>query len=159
MQAPSLGLDHAVVPVRDATASHHFYAAVLGLPLVDALSGDDWNGRPWLMMIYGLGDGRQLVLVAFRGAAPVRDRKLPREARHIAMSVATRAELTRWKRRLAARGVDHWEEDHGAQRSIYFADPDGLILEITTPPTPKVAHVNAAAAGVVEAWARRGVRR
>jgi catechol 2,3-dioxygenase-like lactoylglutathione lyase family enzyme len=152
MRAPALGLDHVVVPVRDAAASHRFYAGVLGLPLVDALSGDDWGGLPWLMMLFGLAEGRQLVLVALRGAAPARDRALPREARHLAMSVATRAELTRWKRRLVARSIELWEEDHGTQRSIYFPDPDGLILEITTPPTPAVARRNAAAGGVVRAW-------
>jgi catechol 2,3-dioxygenase-like lactoylglutathione lyase family enzyme len=152
MSTPFLGLDHVVVPVRDATASHRFYADVLGLPLVDAMSGDDWGGRPWLMMMFGLGDGRQLVLVTLQGAAPARERGLPSETRHVAMSVASRTELSTWKRRLALYSVETKEEDHGLQRSLYFADPDGLVLEITTPPTPTSAQPSPGAATVVEAW-------
>ena len=47
-----------------------------------------------------------------------------------------------------------WEEDHGDQQSLYFADPNGMILEITAPPTraPKVGKRAALAA------ARRWIR-
>ena len=39
-----LSLDHVVFPVRDAETSLKFYSDVLGLPVVEALSGDDANG-------------------------------------------------------------------------------------------------------------------
>jgi catechol-2,3-dioxygenase len=32
-----------------------------------------------------------------------------------------------------------WEEDHGRQHSLYFADPNGVILEITTPASNPVS--------------------
>jgi catechol 2,3-dioxygenase-like lactoylglutathione lyase family enzyme len=41
-----LRLDHFALPVYDAAKTLHFYTEVLQLPLVDALSGEDWGGKP-----------------------------------------------------------------------------------------------------------------
>jgi catechol 2,3-dioxygenase-like lactoylglutathione lyase family enzyme len=148
----SLRADHVVIPVRDADRALAFYRDLLGLPLVDALSGDDWDGFPWLMMMFGLGDDRQVVLVALRGWPEPPPDRLPKAARHYAFAVESAPEYAAWKQRIVAAGLDHWEEDHDAQRSIYFADPEGTILEITTPPTQHVIEANPAAAAVVERW-------
>ena len=56
------------MPVRDAEATLKFYTEVLELPLVQAFSGDDWDGYPWLMMIFGLGGKQELVAVALNNA-------------------------------------------------------------------------------------------
>ena len=127
---PALDLDHVALPVRDARASHRFYSEILGLTLVETLSGDDWDGRDWLMMIFADAHGRRLALCAF-GGAPLAREKLPTDARHYAFAARS---LTPWKRRLAAAKVVFREEDHGGgQRSIYFDDPSGNTLEITSP--------------------------
>lgn len=139
-----LALDHLALPIFDAAKSLDFYEQVLGFPLLSALSGDDWGGRPWLMMMFGCADGRQLVLVALRGAERERS-ELPREARHFAFSVDEPSALSDWKRKLESRGVAFWEEEHEAQRSVYFEDPNGIVLEITTPPSRQVASHEAAA--------------
>jgi hypothetical protein len=55
---------------------------VLQLPLVDALSGDDWGGKPWLMMFFGTGGGQLLALCALSGAQPPRPEGLPADVRH-----------------------------------------------------------------------------
>src|SRR3546814_3681217 len=88
----------------------------------------------WLMMIFGLGGGHQLALCAFdgpceEGVAGVSD--LP----HYAFFVGDDAALDAWRERLSCAGIDFKEEDHGAQRSIYLSDPNGIILEITSPPS------------------------
>lgn len=127
-------LDHVVIPVFDAAGSLRFYNETLGLPLVAAHEGDDWDGYPWLMMIFGLEHGRELVLVALRGADPEPTR-LPADARHYALAEESIGRLQGWRERLAAAGVDFWEEDHGDQQSLYFADPNGVTLEITAPPS------------------------
>jgi hypothetical protein len=49
------------------------------------------------------------------------------------------------------------EENHGAQRSLYFEDPDGFTLEITAPPS-SAAHGEDAAAKTVESWLRQPTR-
>jgi catechol 2,3-dioxygenase-like lactoylglutathione lyase family enzyme len=128
-----LSSDHVVIPVWDAAGSLAFYREVLGLPLVHTITGDDWGGRPWLMMIFGLADGREVVLVALRGAARPAPDPLPADARHYAFSVAAAEDQDCFRKRLQAAGVAFWEEDHGPQHSLYFPDPNGVILEITTP--------------------------
>lgn len=138
-------LDHVAIPIADAARSLAFYGDVLGLPLIETLEGNNWDGRPWLMLMFGLDEGRQLVLVARRGAPPPQPAE-PAETRHIAFSEAGPEALAGWRARLASAGVEAWEEDHGAQRSLYFADPDGLVLEITAPPTAAAAADPAALA-------------
>jgi catechol 2,3-dioxygenase-like lactoylglutathione lyase family enzyme len=130
----ALALDHLALPIADVPATLRFYGEVLGLTLVDAHSGDDWGGVPWLMLIFGLADGRQLALCARRGVRPVLGPEgldLP----HIALAVPDHAALQQWERRLVEHAVMVRHEDHGAQRSMYFQGPNGLVLEITAPPS------------------------
>ena len=140
-----LRLDHIVLPIWQVEKSIAFYRDFLGLKLVAAHDGDDWGGFPWLMLIFALSDKREIVLVHFAGAKkPPRD-KLAKDARHIAM--AETGSLEPWRRKLADSGVEFWEEDHGdGQRSLYFEDPNCIVLEITSPPTsPELAHNERAA--------------
>jgi catechol 2,3-dioxygenase-like lactoylglutathione lyase family enzyme len=145
-----LTLDHVVFPVRDAAATLKFYTQVLQLPLVDAFSGDDWDGYPWLMMIFGLGGRHELVTVALRGAPAPDYRGLPVDVRHYAMVAASEAALAEWRVRLAEADVDFWEEHHGEQQSLYFPDPDGVIIEITWPAStvPKAPRPDAMTAAL-----------
>jgi catechol 2,3-dioxygenase-like lactoylglutathione lyase family enzyme len=53
-----LRFDHLAIPVYDAPRTLQFYTEVLQLPLVDAISGDDWGGKPWLRMFFGTGGGQ-----------------------------------------------------------------------------------------------------
>jgi catechol 2,3-dioxygenase-like lactoylglutathione lyase family enzyme len=144
-------LDHVVIPVADAEKSLAFYGETLGLPLIGAHEGSDWGGKAWLMMAFALADGRELVLVALRGLRP-RPSGLPADTRHYAFSVETDVEQDAWRQRLVQAGVDYWEEDHGDQRSIYFADPDGTVLEITTPPSEPAQQSNKDAWAAARAW-------
>ena len=147
-----LGLDHVVFPVRDAGVSLAFYQDVVGLTLTEAHEGDDWGSYPWLMMIFALPNGGEIVLVELRDA-PVPDYgDLPGDARHYAMATAAVADLAHWRARLRAANVRFWEEDHGAQQSIYFADPDGVVLEITAPPSRPSGARAGRAAEVVRRW-------
>jgi len=152
MSNPNLRFDHFAVPVFDAGRALRFYSEVLGLPLVDAMSGDDWGGKPWLMMIFRAGDGRQVALCALRGAAPAARDTLPSDIRHFAFSVESHAELAAWKQRLDRHDVPYSEEDHGTQRSIYFTDPDGTMLEITVPASTGMRDADPGARALVEAW-------
>jgi catechol 2,3-dioxygenase-like lactoylglutathione lyase family enzyme len=147
-----LRFDHLAIPVYDAAATHRFYTEVLQLPLVDALSGDDWGGKPWLMMFFGTGSGQLLALCALHGAQRPPPDGLPADVRHYAFSVATGAEQADWKARLRRHGIAFSEEDHGTQHSIYFSDPNGIVLEVTTPPSPRESQPAAHAAERVQRW-------
>jgi len=152
MSAAALRLDHLALPVFDADQTFRFYSEVLQLPLVDALSGDDWGGKPWLMMFFATGGGQLLALCALRGARRPPADDLPRDTRHFAFSVASIAEQESWKARLRRHGVAYSEEDHGRQHSVYFADPNGILLEVTTPPSVAEAKSDAQAKHLVRRW-------
>ena len=147
-----LRFDHLALPVFDAARTYHFYSEVLQLPLVDALSGDDWGGKPWLMMFFGTGGGQLLALCALRGAQPPRPDGLPSDLRHYAFSVASSAEQEKWKARLAEHDIAFSEEDHGAQHSVYFRDPNGIVLEVTTPASTRELRPDTRAAEYVQRW-------
>ena len=87
-----------------------------------------WNGVPVF-----IGKGRT-ALALF----PAREQALPSTNRgerigmlHLAFR-ATRAEFTAAQRDLRARGISFGFQDHEISHSIYFEDPDGIRLEITT---------------------------
>lgn len=153
MELPSLALDHVALPIYDAAGSLRFYTEVLGLPLLSAHTGDDWGGRPWLMMIFGLAGGRQLALCALRGAARPAPGELPAETHHIAFSVASNEVLAGWKQRLTAHQVRVTEEEHGTQLSLYFEEPNGYVLELTTTAGDAGAQESDARA-VVDEWSK-----
>jgi len=147
-----LRFDHLALPVYDAARTYRFYSEVLQLPPVDALSGDDWGGKPWLMMFFGTGSGQLLALCALRGAQPPRPDGLPSDVRHYAFSVASPAEQETWKARLRAHDIAFSEEDHGTQHSLYFSDPNGIVLEVTTPASRQELKPDAHAAERVQRW-------
>jgi catechol 2,3-dioxygenase-like lactoylglutathione lyase family enzyme len=149
-----LKLDHVVLPVRDAEATLRFYTEVMDLPLVEAFSGDDWDGFPWLMMIFGLSGEQELVAVALRGAPLPDYRGVPVDARHYALAAESAAALDDWRRRLHDAGVDYWEEAHGERTSLYFPDPDGVIFEVTWPASKPARFANPLALAAVKRWTR-----
>ncbi|HUO90379.1 MAG TPA: VOC family protein [Rhizomicrobium sp.] len=147
-----LRIDHVVFPVWDAKASLAFYRDVMGFALINALEGDDWGGHPWLMMIFSPGDGREIVLVALKGAKQPKSDGLARDVRHLAFAEGSLKALGRWRRKLSAAGVRFWEEDHGPQKSIYFEDPNGIVLEITAPPSRARGRTRKTALTAAETW-------
>lgn len=147
-----LNLDHVVFPVWDAEASLDFYAGVLGLPLVQTVAGEDWGGKAWLMMIFGLAEGRELALVALSGAErPPLDDLAP-DVRHYAFAVDSEAERVAWRSRLSTAGASFWEEDHGDRLSLYVTDPNGVVLEITAPPSEAPLTADPAAMAKARDW-------
>lgn len=148
-----LRLDHLVFPIWDVEKSIAFYRDFLGLKLIHAHEGDDWGGYPWLMLIFALADKREVVLVALKGAKRPSADKLPKDVRHLAF-VET-GSLEPWRAKLREAGLDFWEEDHGDQRSLYFSDPNGVTLEITSRPSARdIAHSAAAVTRALK-WAKR----
>lgn len=55
---------------------------------------------------------------------------------HIAFGAATQAEFTEAQRELTRHGISFEFQDHEISHSVYFNDPDGRPLEITTYDVP-----------------------
>lgn len=119
------GIDHVALTVRDVDRSVAWYQAVLGL---ERRYVNVWGDFP---AVLGVGTTSLAIF-----PAPVPEPAPPpgREVlsiRHIAFRV-DRAAFDQAREELAAHGVLPSFEDHTAAHSLYFTDPDGHQLEITT---------------------------
>ena len=116
------GLDHVAIAVADVDRSQRFYADVLGFERAHP----EWE-VPVVMAANGTG-----VAIFHKNLHPGDDEGQP-EVRilHIAFRV-DREGFQRAREELAAQGLEPRFSDHGIAHSIYFTDPDGHQLELTT---------------------------
>jgi catechol 2,3-dioxygenase-like lactoylglutathione lyase family enzyme len=115
-----------------------FYTNVIGLKFAHAIAQDRVPSTqafsPHLHIFFELADGSYLAFFALANAAPPqRDPNTPDWVQHLALEVADEAALLEGKRRLTERGIDVvGPTDHGFCKSIYFFDPSGHRMEMTT---------------------------
>ena len=110
------GLDHVAIGVADQAASRDFYRDVLGL---ERKHEDAWGDMPVAMMAeHG---GMALFPEARRGNG----------FRHLAFRV-DRANFELAQEDLREAGIEFEKQHHNVAESIYFVDPDGNRLELTT---------------------------
>ena len=119
------GIDHVALAVRDVRSSAKWYQDVLGL---ERLYEEAWGDYP---AVVGIG-GAAIALFPVEGSDPK-----PRPGRDVlAMRhLAFRADAENFaaaQLELTARGLEFELRDHGIAHSIYFHDPDGHEIEITT---------------------------
>jgi catechol 2,3-dioxygenase-like lactoylglutathione lyase family enzyme len=126
------GIDHVALSVRDVERAAQWYIDVLGF---ERLHEGIWDGVP---VFVGKGT---TALALF----PVRSRASSAEATaakstsdrgdirmlHLAMR-ANRENFIAAQDELKRRGIKFEFQDHEISHSIYFRDPDGHQLEITT---------------------------
>ena len=119
------GIDHVALTVRDVARSVAWYRDVLGL---ERRYEEAWGDVP---AVVGAGS-TALALFPARvpdpGPPPGRD---VLSVRHVAFRVDGET-FARARAHLEAHGIAPTFEDHTAAHSLYFADPDGHQLEITT---------------------------
>jgi catechol-2,3-dioxygenase len=117
-------LDHVSLNVRDRPRSIAWYRDILGLAQQSEPSQDDW---PVFMGEFG-------ACVALFQASPevIADRGTESAGlRHVAFMVG-KDDLVRTQAHLKDSNVEFRFEDHGNAHSLYFKDPDGNAIELTT---------------------------
>lgn len=119
------GIDHVALAVRDVELSAAWYCDVLGL---ERRHQAVWGSHP---AVVGIGT-TSVALFPVAGPSPQpRPGRDVLAMRHLAFR-ASRPEFENARAALAARGIETEIQDHQIARSIYFRDPDGHEIEITT---------------------------
>ena len=119
------GLDHVAIAVRDTELSAHWYMDVLGF---ERAHDDVWNRKPIFLM---KGQTGIALFRAHNDAALIGSKSDHIGMTHFAFR-ASRTEFLRAQEELKSRGIGFEFSDHKISHSIYFSDPDGIRLEITT---------------------------
>jgi catechol 2,3-dioxygenase-like lactoylglutathione lyase family enzyme len=117
------GLDHVALAVRDVERSADWYVEVLGF---ERRFQGMWEGVP----VFVARDKTALALFPAGSEHASPPRKSPGML-HLAMR-ANRKNFVAAQRDLTSRGIAFHFADHEISHSIYFRDPDGIELEITT---------------------------
>jgi catechol 2,3-dioxygenase-like lactoylglutathione lyase family enzyme len=131
-------LNHFAYRCRDAEETRHFYEDILGLPLAHVIRADHVPSTgeysPYTHIFFQMGDGSYIAFFDLGDdTAAEPSPNTPSWVNHIALEVPSRRDLLEAKAKLAANGVEVLGvTDHHFVRSIYFFDPNGLRVELTT---------------------------
>ena len=119
------GIDHVALAVRDVERSVQWYAHILGL---ERQHEGMWNGIP---VFVGKGNTGIALFPVSADAKPTQGTHREIRLLHLAFR-ANRENFLAAQRELQKRGIKFEFQDHEISHSIYFRDPDGHELEITT---------------------------
>ena len=120
-------IHHAAIICSDYAVSKHFYVEVLGLKV---LAEHYRAARQSYKLDLALGDGGQIELFSFPDAPARPSYPEARGLRHLAFAVD---DVGAVKAQLEQQGVqveDIRIDEYTQRRYTFFADPDGLPLEI-----------------------------
>lgn len=122
-----LHIHHAAIICSDYSASKRFYTQVLGLRVV----AEHYRAaRDSYKLDLALPDGSQIELFSFRN--PPRRPSYPEACglRHLAFEVN---DVAAWKMKLESSGIaveDIRIDEFTKMQFVFFADPDGLPIEL-----------------------------
>jgi len=120
-------IHHVAIICSDYTGSKRFYTEILRLSVV---AENYRSARQSYKLDLGLPDGSQLELFSFQN--PPKRLSYPEACglRHLAFEVD---DVAAWKTKLESSGIaveDVRVDEHTFKRFVFFADPDGLPIEL-----------------------------
>jgi catechol 2,3-dioxygenase-like lactoylglutathione lyase family enzyme len=140
---PVLGLHHFAWRCRNAEETRHFYEDLLGLPLAHVIKNDHVPSTgeycPYVHIFFQMRDGAYIAFFDLGDdTAALPSPNTPSWVNHIALRVDSGDDLLAAKARLEAAGIEVLGvTDHHIIESIYFFDPNGIRVELTTPTVPQ----------------------
>ena len=121
------GLHHVAIIASDYPRSKHFYTEVLGLPVIAEVYREARDS--WKLDLH-LADDMQIELFSFPAPPPRVSRPEACGLRHLALRVA---DIEAAVRHLQQHGVEVEAirvDEYTGKRFTFFADSDGLPLEL-----------------------------
>ena len=115
-------IDHVALHCASPEASKEWYINTLGF---EHVFPGKWSGVPIFLR---LGSTCIALFPMKSGAQAASQQRVS----HLALRAATYADFQSAQAELKTRGIPFQFQDHEIAHSIYFSDPDGLTLEITT---------------------------
>jgi catechol 2,3-dioxygenase-like lactoylglutathione lyase family enzyme len=133
-------LSHVAYITRDTAATTDFYTRILGMELVNAVLDDSIPSTgepvPYFHSFFRMSDGSTVAFFEAPELPPLEPPPHPAydTFQHLALQVESVEVVDRWHAWLVANDVEVLGPvDHKIIYSIYFHDPNGVRLEITTP--------------------------
>lgn len=124
---PISNMNHAVLYVRDARRTKQFYENVLGFSTII----EHPDGAFVFMRAPASHNHHDIAFFSIGDQAGPSDAgRRTVGMYHIAWEVPTLEELEAMREKLAAAGALRGASDHGANKSLYAHDPDGLEFEV-----------------------------
>lgn len=130
------GIHHVAYACRDLEATNRFYTELMGFPLVHTEVNRVGEGY-FRHVFYDTGEGGMLAFFDVHGVGEVPEWKseistangLPVWVNHIAFA-ADEEGMIAARERMTAAGVEPlMEVDHGWCHSLYYVDPNGIMVE------------------------------
>jgi catechol 2,3-dioxygenase-like lactoylglutathione lyase family enzyme len=120
-------IDHVALRCASMEVTKDWYVRVLGFEHV-------FRGHEGGVPIFLQLGSTYITLFPQKG-----DEQGPGRIWHFALRTALYEDFQSAQRELQSRGISFQFRDHEISHSIYFHDPDGVLLEITTYDLPKAA--------------------
>jgi catechol 2,3-dioxygenase-like lactoylglutathione lyase family enzyme len=147
-------LHHSAYRCIDSEGTRKFYEDFLGLPLIDAFEIlETMTGKKTRVLhtFYSLADGSSLAFFEVMDK-PLKYKLWHDFDLHIALEVEESVLLNYYEKgknsNIETRGIS----DHGFIKSIYFRDPNGYVIELTSPIKSYKKNHKTKAKDILEKW-------
>ncbi|MCI0632865.1 MAG: VOC family protein [Actinobacteria bacterium] len=130
-ESAARGVHHLALICSEPERTIRFYQGVLGFPLVGLFENRDSPGSTHFF--FDIGHENLLAFFDFPGLGLEPAVEAIGGVQHIALSVSPE-QFEAAKLKLDAEGIEYLGPDRGVTDSVYFRDPDGIQIELTSQP-------------------------